>query len=430
MEGEAVPHYGLKSLIESGADKAECVFTRSEKQELNVEAGEISLLRTTFDQDVRLRAIKDQREGSLSLNKTDRQSLDQGGAEVLKTAVSSEADEAHDVAPLHQARESAYGPQEADIDGMFEGVKEFLEEVTKGHPAATMRSARLCFDRSARWFVNSNGVAHRETKALYRFTTVFSSQEGEQTSSFNYDTYSLKDLPRKLLDTGLIRTLLTQSAEQVRLQPLVGKLTGDVILTPHCLRTLLSRYLSFVQNLQLIAGTSVFKDKLGQQIADPKLTVHSRPTSEELADREFVTSDGFAADDVCIIDRGVLRSFLLTLYGANKTGHARAANPGTHPIVEPGTHSLEEMISSVERGMLLCRFSGGTPASNGDFSGVAKNSYYIENGRLQHPVSETMISGNLLDLFGSIAAISRDRVNFGDTIMPWLASPGVVLSGK
>ena len=35
-------------------------------------------------------------------------------------------------------------------------------------------------------------------------------------------------------------------------------------------------------------------------------------------------------------------------------------------------------VDSIENGILVCRFSGGDPATNGDFSGVAKNSFYIK----------------------------------------------------
>ena len=56
------------------------------------------------------------------------------------------------------------------------------------------------------------------------------------------------------------------------------------------------------------------------------------------------------------------------------------------------------------------RFSGGMPGVNGDFSGVAKNSFLIENGKVTTPISETMISGNLAEMLNSIIAVSADTV--------------------
>jgi len=126
----------------------------------------------------------------------------------------------------------------------------------------------------------------------------------------------------------------------------------------------------------------------------------------------------------------VLKSFVLGLYGANKTGKERAKNSGNIFVVEPGDKSFEEMVKNTKKGILIARFSGGYPNSNGDFSGVAKNSFYIENGEIKHAITETMISGNLYDLFNDIVDISNERVNFGSAILPWIQANGVTISGK
>jgi len=61
---------------------------------------------------------------------------------------------------------------------------------------------------------------------------------------------------------------------------------------------------------------------------------------------------------------------------------------------------------------------------------VAKNSYYIEDGEIKYPVSETMIAGNLKDLLKSIKHISRETVNDGGSVFPWITFSGVTISGK
>ena len=76
------------------------------------------------------------------------------------------------------------------------------------------------------------------------------------------------------------------------------------------------------------------------------------------------------------------------------------------------------------------RFSGGGPAANGDFSGVAKNSYLIEQGRLGAPVSEVMVSGNLFEMMNSISGISAESVNDGVSSVPWVRVEGITVAGK
>ena len=61
---------------------------------------------------------------------------------------------------------------------------------------------------------------------------------------------------------------------------------------------------------------------------------------------------------------------------------------------------------------------------------MAKNSYYIENGKIMYPVTETMVSGNLADLFKNIEEVSSERIDYGLTILPYIHASGVTISGK
>ena len=183
-----------------------------------------------------------------------------------------------------------------------------------------------------------------------------------------------------------------------------------------------------LSDYRLIAGTSLFRESIGKGITDSMLTIRSMPLSADLSGGYFVTGDGYKAENLTIIDQGILKTFLLSLYGSNKTGLKRVPNSGGSLIIDSGTAPLDTIISSVHQGVLLSRFSGGSPSDNGDFSGVAKNSFYIEDGKVQYPISETMVSGNIADMFQKIRHISKDNVNFGDEIFPWIHFDGITVS--
>ena len=95
-----------------------------------------------------------------------------------------------------------------------------------------------------------------------------------------------------------------------------------------------------------------------------------------------------------------------------------------------GEKTLEELISGVEDGLFVYRFSGGQPANNGDFSGVAKNSFRIRNGKITDAVSETMIAGNLADMLKNFVGASSERVKNGCSVLPFAAFSGITISGK
>ncbi|MBR3643336.1 MAG: TldD/PmbA family protein, partial [Parasporobacterium sp.] len=105
-------------------------------------------------------------------------------------------------------------------------------------------------------------------------------------------------------------------------------------------------------------------------------------------------------------------------------------NTGNDLVVEPGDRTLEEMIASVDKGLIMGAYSGGEPGANGEFSGVAKNSFLIENGKIKCAVSETMVNGNLGEAFKHIRGISKELRCDGGSVIPYIAVDGIVISGK
>jgi len=227
---------------------------------------------------------------------------------------------------------------------------------------------------------------------------------------------------------GLTRDLIEQSVASMECRPIPETFEGDVILVPG----LVDEFFGSLVNNQLtdrsiITDNSILKGKIGDQVLNSKITLCSNPTAEDLAGGYFITEDGFTAEKVDIFKSGILKNYMLTHFGSRKTG-LPMSKAGGCLVMEPGKDTLAEMIAKVKRGLLVVRFSGGNPSMNGDFSGVAKNSYYIENGEIKYPVNETMIAGNLLKLFNNVNGISDQTLNTGNYKMPWLSCAGVTIS--
>ena len=423
--------YGLKILKKLGADKAQCVLSGSQQWELNVEAGLISLVRTTYNNALQFKVIKDNRQGVASSNKTDRKAIDETAESAMEIVSASQPDSAYAIADKQEPGVFAAGLVQPDMETMYERLETFVQQAKQEFPRTILEQAVLEFTLRTSYFLNSNDVNFETTKGLHGFWVMFTSKEGKKTSSFNYSGVSTKELDKDLMRYGSVHELLKQSDEQVDTRSLKGKFEGDVLITPDCLSDFIGYFTgTFLSDHSLIAGTSILKDRLNEEVASSRFTLHCKPLAEEIADNYFVTADGYKAQNSTLVERGVLRSFLLSLYGSRKTGKERAVNNGGAYIVEPGDRSLDDIVGSVDKGILLCRFSGGHPSENGDFSGVAKNSYYIEKGAIRYPVEETMISGNVSELFNKIKAISKERINFGSAVYPWLLASGLTVSGK
>ena len=422
--------YCLQQLTRKGADKSSCFLHTSKKQELNIHAGEISLFRTTYDKNLAITAIKNSKKGTIGINKFDKGDLDEAIEKVIDMADSSQSDEANDISPLIENKKFTKGNPNCDKELMYRRLVDFNQTVKKLYPRIILEEVILDHDVSEYIFLNSNGVDLRSEHSAYTFTPMFTAREGKQSSSFNYTQYSSLDLNNPLLEVCNLDLLLKQSSEQVTSRMLSSKFSGDLIISPDCLAEIIEYITSYLHDYLLIAGTSIYKDKLGQKIASEILTLKSSPASPDFADGYHITPDGFEAGNALLIDKGVLKSFLLSQYGANKTGLPQGISRGSCYSIDPGDSGYDEMVASVSRGIVLCRFSGGNPNDKGDFSGVAKNSYYIENGKIMYPVTETMISGNLNAMINNIRNISRETVDFGWQKMPWIQFGGIDINGK
>ena len=428
MEGRAILKYTINELKKQGADKVSCSLSNSEKKELNIEHGKMSLFRTTFNSSLSIDAFIDGKKGSTSINKIDQKSIDKAVLKVLELSKSSSPDECYDIAEQQAPQIFSCGSNEADLDMMYDSLSDFNQYTKSKFPKIILEAAILDFTKTKTLVRNSNGIDFEINKGLYGFGPMFTAKDGKDTSSFNYTGFYAQNINKPLHKYGMIEQLLKETEEQVKTFPIKDKFVGDIIVTPDCIGDFLSMVESHMSDFMVISGRSMYKNKLNKTIANEKLTIHCQPTSGKLDYNYFITGDGYVCENSVIIDKGVLKTLLLGIYGSNKTGGRRAVNNGGSHIVESGDKALNDMISGTKKGILLSRFSGGSPSDNGDFSGVAKNSYYIENGEIKYPISETMISGNICQMLHDIKDISKETINDGSSIYPWIQFSGLTIS--
>ena len=428
MDEIQVIHYCLKELKKAGVNKATCSLNMNEKQEFNVENGKMTLLRTTFNNNLGISVIINNKKGSTLINKTDGNSIKTAIDMVIEMANASQPDIAHDIAENQQPKSFSKGDQIPDLDNMYQSLEEFVNYVKSTYPCIQLEQAIMDFNHSKTYYQNTNGVNFQLKEGIYGFSPGFLAKDGNQTSSLNGTGFSTLNINKPLHEYGSIDMLLKQTVEQLDTNNIPNKFVGKLIVTPDCINNFLGFITNDISDQKMISGNSIYKEKLNEQITDNKLTFHSKPVSNEIEDGYFVTNDGYIAKNLTIIDKGILNSYLLGIYGAKKLGKNRSLNDGGAYIVESGKKSYYDIIKNIDQGILLSRFSGGNTSADGDFSGVAKNSYYIKNGEIKYPITETMVSGNICNMFNNIDEISKERINFGSELLPWISFDGVTAS--
>ncbi len=411
-------------LINAGAQKAQYTVTEKETHEFNVDGGEFSLFRTLFDRSLSITAYKDQKKGSSFTNQFDDAAVENAVRDCIKSAESGVADEAFDIAPVQESEIFRQGAYEPD-------TRELMEDIRNRHPKILMEQMIVRHDKVHTVYRNTNGTEFETYEGAYSVSLMFSAHEGETTTSFFGSGVSTAALDRPFIELGSLEKDLSDTESQLTTIPVEGKFEGVIVLTPGSLGEFLSSAISnFASDGVILEKTSIWLDKLDTQVADSRLTISICPQDSRIVCGERYTHDGFRSEDYDLIKDGVLKSFLLSLYVANKSGFAPAKNSSFSVVIEGGDTPYEDMIKNIKKGLIIGRFSGGQPGTNGDFSGVAKNSFLVEDGRIKGAVSETMINGNLADLLNNLVAISKETVADGNTVLPYMAFDKVVISGK
>jgi TldD protein len=173
----------------------------------------------------------------------------------------------------------------------------------------------------------------------------------------------------------------------------------------------------------IVLGGSVAADHMGARAASELVTLvdFAHAAMGELCPVPVWTDDeGSAAEDVVIIDRGVLRSFMHNKETAMKldaapTGNARAFAFFDEPLVRmrntailPGASRLEDMIGSVDSGYYLVTPSNGQADSTSEFMFGVSQGYEIRKGKLGRALRDTTVSGVAFDMLKGVSMVSRD----------------------
>lgn len=161
----------------------------------------------------------------------------------------------------------------------------------------------------------------------------------------------------------------------------------------------------------LYRKSSFLLDHLGKQVLPDWFEISERPhLLRQLASTAF-DSEGVRTQNCEIITDGVLQTYLMTSYSARKmglksTGHAG----GIHNwLVKPNrAGGLDTLLKEMDTGLLLTEFLGSAinPVT-GEYSRGAAG-FWVEKGKIQYPVAEITVAGQLQEMFNNIVAVADD----------------------
>ena len=255
------------------------------------------------------------------------------------------------------------------------------------------------------YIVNSNGLDKRtqsspimlELKAVsdINMVTVLETYAGENFNNFDVEEFK----------SHLLKKVEIARKEIVDVEP------GDyeVILAPRCIGEYLAYLTSSIEVSSLDRKDSYFEGKIGQQIFPENITLIDDPHNPKIIQRDY-TSEGHIYHRVPIIEKGVFKAFIVDNYYGNKLGMEKNGTEGDCLVLESGDKSLEEMISTVKKGLYISslHYMNFINAKETSLTGLTRDgTFLIEEGKLTKVVNNLRFTEKISDIVAHITEIEN-----------------------
>lgn len=274
--------------------------------------------------------------------------------------------------------------------------------------------------------VTSNGFrgdAARTDISLY--VTVSVKSETGRPSDYWFESNLFFD---RLVKTGIG----TKALERVLRKINPGKISSGkypMIVENRVAMNLLGPVYNALQGYSIYQKQSFLAGREGKQVASSVMNIEDDPTMPSEPGSRLFDDEGLAAVKRVIVENGILKHYYIDTYYGKKLGMKPTSGSSSNVIFRRGDKDLNGLIKSLKKGILVTGFNGGNcNGSTGDFS-YGIEGFYIENGKIIHPVNEMNITGNMNDLWLRLADAGNDYIKGSPAKIPSLLIDNVDFSG-
>jgi PmbA protein len=436
----------VKRALDAGATDAECTIMEGEEFSSAIRMREVESLKEAGSRAAGIRVLVGKHGGSSYTSDL----TPDGIATMVRGAI--------DLAKITSEDPFAGLPDESDLgsrkedlglyDDAIEGMEtewkiaqaKRAEEVAFATDARIQNSEGASFDSyvGRRTFVNSRGFSGSyRTSSCGLSVSPVAKQNGSMERDYWYTSAraaSKLESPEEVGRRAAERAVRRLNPRKIPTQK------AAILFEPRTARSLLSDLFDAVNGGAIYRHASFLAGKLGEKIAAESLTVIDDATLPGLFGSSPFDDEGVICRRTVVVDKGVLKSYLLNSYSARKlglksTGNASrgvTGNAGVGPgnfFIEAGERSAESILKSMRTGLFVTELIGGdTNTVTGDYSSGAAG-MWIENGELAYPVSEITIAGNMKQMLMEIE-IGSDLEFRGSIASPSLLIREMTISGQ
>jgi TldD protein len=287
----------------------------------------------------------------------------------------------------------------------------------------TQVSARYGDSRRRILVANSDGLlaGDEQVRSLFSVGVVATGDSGMQTGRQSvghtvgfelFDRYEVEDLARAAAGRAVTK-LAARPAPSGEMPVVIGAGGGGVLFHEACGHGL---------EADLVAkGASVYKDRVGEQVASPLVTLIDDGTMPDEWGCFGIDDEGSPSQRNVLIQDGVLTDYMWDVTRGRKEGRPRSGNGRrqsyqhlpmvrmTNTFLVNGTDDPADIIAGTDRGVYVAQLGGGSVnTATGDFVFGMWEAYLIEDGEITEPLREGNLIGNGPKVLADIEALGND----------------------
>jgi predicted Zn-dependent protease len=256
--------------------------------------------------------------------------------------------------------------------------------------------------------MNSKGLFayNKATDVVFSITTRNEEGTGSGYAARGYNDVTKLDT---LSATKIATTKATGSIGAKAIEP--GKYT--VILEPVAVAYLLENMFFGLDARNADEGRSFMSkpgggNRLGDQLMDPKVNIYTDPFNPDLPSSTW-NREGQPIVKRSWIENGVVKNLTYSRYWAQKKGVDPVPGP-SNVIMTGGTDSIEDMIKSTEKGILVSRlwYIRMVDPQTLLLTGLTRDgTFYIENGEVKFPVKNFRFNESPVIMLNNVEALGK-----------------------
>ena len=434
----------LETALAKGAQKARVTLNKSCMDLIGTLNGEVDKVTHCLDRSISLALFVDGRYGSFSINKLENNALDDFVDKALGTARLLAEDPCRDLpAPERTAKDAVNGTELGLYDtaslGMDAGKRldialgASIFKGTEATPSWTLVSEEAEYSDSIfdTLVIDTQGLRCRHTESSFEYGVEMTIKDA---GGNKYSGYWWNSTPR-LSELGADRICAVALERAVAQIGPCALPSGKYrcVIDSECASRLVTPLLSALGGYALQQNNSFLMNTLGKKVFHEGMTVMDACRRPGESGSRLFDSEGVATRERPVVENGVVKEYFINTYMAAKMQMDPTVEDAIRPKVMPWPRKgldRAAILAMCGDGILVTGFNGGNSNSaTGDYS-FGIEGFEFKDGKIVRPVSEMLMTGNLVTLWNGLLAAGDDARPCKSKLIPTLAFENVDFSGE